>query len=53
MRAQLSRAPLCQAASATGALIAAFSWQPLTSGVMIRAEVDRMTSRVGESPVPK
>ena len=30
-----------------------FSWQPLSGGVMIGAEVGRMTSRVGESPAPK
>ena len=33
------------AASATNAF--AFSWQPLSGGVMIRAEVGRMTSRFG------
>jgi hypothetical protein len=32
---------------------AAFTWRPLAGGVMIGAEVDRMTSRVGESRVPK
>jgi hypothetical protein len=41
------------AASETGAFIAAFSWQPLSGGVMIGAEVGRMTSRVGERRVPK
>jgi hypothetical protein len=40
-------------ASATGAFVAAFSWQPLSGGVMIGAEVGRMTSRAGESPAPK
>jgi len=40
-------------ASATGALIIAVSWQPLFCGVMIGSEVARMTSRVGESRVPK
>lgn len=39
--------------SATDAFIAAFSWQPLSGGVMIGAEVGRMTSRVGESRAPK
>jgi hypothetical protein len=37
------------AASATGTFIAAFTWQPLSGGVMIGAKVDRMTSRFGES----
>jgi hypothetical protein len=41
------------AASATDAFIAAFSWQPLFGGVMIAAELGRMTSRVGESRAPK
>ena len=41
------------AGSATGAFIAAFSWQPLSGGVMIGAEVGRMMSRVGESRVPR
>jgi hypothetical protein len=40
------------AASATGAFTAAFCWQTLLGGVMIWAEVGRMTSRVGESRVP-
>jgi hypothetical protein len=40
-------------ASATGAFIAAFSWQPLSGGVMVRTEMGRMTSRFGESRVPK
>jgi hypothetical protein len=40
------------AESATGAFIAAFCWQTLLGGVMIGAEVGRMTSRVGESRVP-
>jgi hypothetical protein len=31
------------AASATGAFIAVLCWQPLSGGVMIGAEVDRMT----------
>jgi hypothetical protein len=30
-----------------------FSWQPLSGGVMIGAEVGRMTSRFGECRVPK
>jgi hypothetical protein len=42
-----------RAASATGAFIAAFSCRPLFGGVMIGAEVGRMTSRFGESRVPK
>jgi len=41
------------AASATGAYVAAFCRQPLSGGVTIGAEVGRMTSRVGESRVPK
>jgi hypothetical protein len=41
------------ATSAMGAFIAAFSWQPLSGGVMIGAEAGRVTSRVGESRVPK
>jgi hypothetical protein len=41
------------AASATGAFIAAFSWQPLFGGLMIGAEVGRMTIRVGGSRVPE
>jgi hypothetical protein len=41
------------AASATGDFIAAFTWQPLFGGVMIEADVGRMTSRFGESRVPK
>jgi len=40
-------------ASATGAFIAAFCWQPLSGGVMIGAEVGRMTSRFGKRRVPK
>jgi hypothetical protein len=40
-------------ASATDAIISAIFWQPLFGGVMIGAEVDRMTSRFGESRVPK
>jgi len=40
-------------ASATDAFIAAFCWQPLLGGVMIGAEVGRMTSRFGERGVPK
>jgi hypothetical protein len=42
-----------RAASATGAFIAAFNWQPLSGGVMIGAAVGRMTSRFGESRGPK
>jgi hypothetical protein len=38
---------------ATGTFVAAFSWQPLFGGVTIGAEVGRMTSRFGESRVPK
>jgi hypothetical protein len=58
MSARVSRAvPLgtasFPAASATDAFIAAFSWQPLSGGVTIGAEVGRMTSRVGQSCVPK
>jgi hypothetical protein len=45
--------PSFPAASATGAFIAAFIWQPLFGGVMIGAEVGRMTSRFGASRVPK
>ncbi len=41
------------APSATDAFIAAFFWQPLSGWVMIAAEVGRMTSRFGESRVPK
>lgn len=41
------------AAAATGGFIAAFFWQPLSGGLMIGAEVGRMTSRVGESRDPK
>jgi hypothetical protein len=41
------------AASATDAFIAAFSWQPLSGGVMIAAEVGRITSGGGDSRVPK
>jgi len=41
------------AASATGAFLAAFRWQRLSGGVMIGAEVGRMTSRFGESRDPK
>jgi hypothetical protein len=41
------------AAFATGAFIAAFSWQPLSGGVMIGAEVGRRVSRFGDSCVPK
>jgi hypothetical protein len=37
--------PSFLAASATDAFIAACSWQPLFGGVMIGAEVGRMTSR--------
>jgi hypothetical protein len=40
-------------ASATGAVIAAFSWQPAFRGVTISAEVGRMTSRFGERRDPK
>jgi hypothetical protein len=40
-------------ASKTGAFIVAFSWQPLSVGVMIGVEVGRMTSRFGDSRVPK
>jgi hypothetical protein len=39
--------------AATGAFIAAFSWQPLSGGMMIGAELGRVTSRIGESRVPK
>jgi hypothetical protein len=58
MRAWVSQAvPLgdasLPAASATGAPIAAVSWQPLSGGVMIGAEVGRRASRVGDSRVPK
>jgi uncharacterized membrane protein len=45
--------PSFLAASAWGALIAAVFWQPLSGGVMIRAELGRMTSRFGESRAPK
>jgi len=41
------------AASATGAFIAVFCWQPLFGGVMIGAEAGRMTSRFRESRAPK
>jgi hypothetical protein len=41
------------AASATGAFIAVFCWQPLFGGVMIGAEAGRMTSRFGGSRDPK
>ncbi|HUE13890.1 MAG TPA: hypothetical protein VMR25_06990 [Planctomycetaceae bacterium] len=41
------------AASATGAFIAAFSWRLLFGGVLIGAEVGRITSRFGDSRVPK
>jgi hypothetical protein len=44
---------LCPASPATSACIVAFSRQPLFGGVMIGAEVGRMTSRFGESPAPK
>jgi hypothetical protein len=45
--------PSLPAASATDALIAAFTRQPLSVGVMIGAEAGRMTSRFGESRAPK
>jgi hypothetical protein len=35
------------------AFIAAFSWQPLSGGAMIGAEVGRRISRFGERRVPK
>jgi hypothetical protein len=40
-------------AFATDAFLAPCSWQPLSGGVMIGAEVARMTSHVGGSRVPK
>jgi len=40
-------------ASETDAFIASFCWQSLSGGVMIGAEVGRMTSRFGERRVPK
>jgi hypothetical protein len=45
--------PSSLAAFAADAFIAAFSWQPLSGGVMIAAEVGRITSRFGVSRVPK
>ena len=42
-----------RAASATDAFIAAFSWRLLSRGVMIGAEVGRMSSHVGDSDAPK
>jgi hypothetical protein len=58
MGARMSQAaplgdPSIPAASATDACVAAFSRRPLHGGVMIGAEVGRMTSRFGESRVPK
>jgi hypothetical protein len=41
------------AAAATDAFIAEISWRPLFVGVMIGVEAGRMTSRFGESRVPK
>ena len=41
------------ATPATGAFIAAFSWQPLAGGVMIGAEVGRTKSRVDGGLAPK
>jgi hypothetical protein len=49
MGASVSQAAPLGAASfraATDAFIAAFCWQPLSGGVLIGAEVGRMTSRV-------
>jgi hypothetical protein len=45
--------PSFPAASATDAFIAAFSWQQLSGGVLIGAELGRITSRFGDSRVPK
>jgi hypothetical protein len=42
-----------RAASATGAFIAVFYWQPFSGGMMIRREVGRMTSCFRELRVPK
>jgi hypothetical protein len=54
MNARMSQAaPLgdasIPAAFATDAFIAAFCWQPLSGGVLIGAEVGRITSRFGDS----
>jgi hypothetical protein len=36
-----------------GPFIAAIFWRPLSGGMMIRVEAGRMTSRFGDSRVPK